>query len=38
MNEVDQETVQDSAGEDIELVSINSLQFNKKTTQHYMPN
>ena len=29
MNEVGQETVIDSAGKDIESVSINSLQFNK---------
>ena len=29
MNEVEQETVQDSTDEDIELVSINSLQCNK---------
>ena len=29
MNEVEQEAVQGDAGEDIELVSINSIQFNK---------
>ena len=29
MNKVEQGTVQDSAGKDIKLVSINSFQFNK---------
>ena len=29
MNEVEQEAVQNDAGENIELVSINSIQFNK---------
>ena len=29
MNKVEQEAVQGDAGEDIELVSMNSIQFNK---------
>ena len=30
MNEVEQQTIQDNDGEDSEVVSINSVQFNKK--------
>ena len=30
VNEIEQETIQDNTEEDIELVSINSVQFNKK--------
>ena len=35
MNEVEQETAQENAGDDIESVSINSLQFNKITVLTY---